>query len=112
MKIAFYTPQLDLRGSCNAVYNYANYNETLLFNKSVIVIPENSLYNEHAYFRFKNRFQILTYKSLEHLETIISDCDVLYCIKYGTFAQNNVLSKNIKTVIHCVFDMSEPHGHV
>ena len=38
------------------------------------------------------------------------NCDVLYCIKYGL--NDGILSKKVKTIIHCVFDMTEPHGDV
>ena len=37
VKILFHTEQLDVRGTCNAVYYYAHYNEVLLNNESAIL---------------------------------------------------------------------------
>ena len=34
VKIGFYTEQLDVRGTCVAIYDYAHYNEVLLNNDS------------------------------------------------------------------------------
>ena len=110
IKIAFHTPQIDIRGTCDAIYNYAHYNETILHNKSVIIVPKNSANQLLAVSKFLRRFKILFYSDILHMEHLISDCDILYCIKYGT--NDNIMSKNIKTVIHCVFDLSEPHGDV
>lgn len=110
MKIAFYSPQIDVRGTCVALYDYAHFNETLLGNISVIVIPKGVNHDEIALVKFMRRFRVIIYTDLEDLEQKISDCDVLYCIKYGK--NDGIISRNIKTVIHCVFDMSEPHGDV
>ena len=43
MKIAFYIGAICVRGTSNATYDYANYNEKILGNKSIIVIPKSSL---------------------------------------------------------------------
>lgn len=112
IKIAFHTPQICIRGTSIAIYDYANYNELILGNKSIIITPlKNKESNDiMAFLKFSNRFQVLFYENNEEMERLIRDCDILYCIKYGK--QDGVVSKNIKTVIHCVFDMSEPHGNV
>jgi hypothetical protein len=114
IKIAFQTPQIDVRGTCVALYDYAHYNETILNNQSIIVVPSISIIkcvnDELAVEKFKKRFNIIFYDSNEHLENIISDCDIIYFIKYGR--NNEYLSNKIKNVIHCVFDMSDPHGDV
>ena len=62
--------------------------------------------------KFVTRFPVKTYATLEDMENILleENVDILYCIKYGK--NDKVFSKYIKTVIHCVFDMSEPHGDV
>lgn len=112
IKIAFHTPKICVRGTSVALYDYAHYNETLLGNRSVIIVPKSSLLdNDDLVFRkFSKRFQVLFYDDKEHMECLISDCDIFYCIKYGTYDQ--IVSDNIKTVIHCVFDQTEPHGNV
>ncbi len=114
MKIAFHTNQFSIRGTEVALYDYAFYTETLLHHTSVILVPESSnsegKNDKDIISKFMSRFQVYFYKSLEDMENFLQDCDLLYCIKYGT--NDGIISKNIKTVIHCVFDMSEPHGNV
>lgn len=112
MKIAFHIPIVDVRGTSVAAYDYAHYNEILLHNKSIIVSPSNFMdkCDQIAIKRFKERFDVRFYVDLNDLEMTISDCDVLYVIKYGT--NDGVLSKIKKTLIHCVFNMTEHHGDV
>jgi hypothetical protein len=105
MIVAFYTPNLNFRGSCVALYNYALYNETLLDNKSIIItdLSQRSPAEDDLAFKWiSNRFQIYT--------RIDTACDIFYCIKYGK--NDGVVHPTAKTVVHCVFDMSEPHGDV
>jgi hypothetical protein len=113
-KIAFHSERLDVRGTCTSLFDYADKNETILKNKSLIVIPKKSFYenvnDEIAIKKFSNRFEIYYYDTFEELEEKIHDFDLLYVIKYGT--NDGIFSKKIKTGIHCVFDMSEPHGDV
>lgn len=111
--VAFHTPQICFRGTSNCIYNYAHYNEVLLNNKSIIVMPENGLHqtDKIAYKKFTDRFDIKLYDNNDKLIDILKDCNICYMIKYGK-KDNLELPKNIKTVIHCVFDMSEPHGDV
>ena len=111
-KIAFHTPQLDCRGTCVALYDYADYNEKILFNKSLIVVPKSAENEFSAFNKFNNRFKVFFYENIEDLETYLinENYNILYCIKYGK--NDNIFSKKIKTVIHCVFDLSEPHGDV
>jgi hypothetical protein len=115
IKIAFHTPQLDVRGTCGSLYDYAHYNETLLNNKSVIVVPKSSFDNkkndEIAVKKFKERFEIVMYTTFEELENLIADCQIIYYIKYGKKDGFKPI-KGIKSVIHCVFDLSDPHGDV
>ena len=116
IKIGFHTPQIDVRGTCSALYDYAHYNELLLKNKSIIVVPQKSIINNSndliAIEKFEDRFRIVFYEDKEDLQKILEDekCDIIYSIKYGT--NDNFIFDNIKNCIHCVFDMSQPHGDV
>src|SRR3990167_9824846 len=112
MKIAFQSYQLDTRGSCVATYDYAHYNETLLKNISIIVVDENGKNEGIAIRKFTSRFPVYFYKTKEELHSILKkeQCNVLYIIKYGK--NDGLYFNDIKTVIHCVFDLSEPHGDV
>lgn len=112
--IAFHGEQLCVRGTSTALYDYARYNEELLGNRSIIVVPFYGIGRSAgtALDRFSARFRIRTYTDKTSMEKVLSDekCSVLYCIKYGK--RDDAVSDKIKTVIHCVFDMSEPHGDV
>lgn len=110
MKIAFHTPQIDVRGTCVSLYDYAHYHEILLGGSSVIITQKTTNHDTIALNRFENRFQILYYDNPDEIEDLVKDFDIFYTIKYGR--KNEIICKNIKTVIHCVFDLSEPHGDV
>jgi hypothetical protein len=111
LKIAFHTKELNLRGTCIALYDYAHYFEKLLYGKSIIIIYKNANHDENVLLKFKKRFLVKTYTTNTELENFISDCDIFYTIKYGLI-NDEYIPSNIKTCIHCVFDMSEPHGNV
>jgi hypothetical protein len=114
MRIAFHSDQLCVRGTSVAMFDYAFFNQTLLKNQSVIIVPFTARNDVEAVKHFSNHFQIIYYrdKQVEDLESKLEEnkCDVLYCIKYGK--NDGIVSKKIRTVVHCVFDCSEPHGDV
>jgi hypothetical protein len=107
-KIAFHSEQICLRGSTVALYDYALYNEKILLNKSVIITSKNG-HDEPALHKFVKQFSIKYYSHEEEIEDLVKDCDLFYTIKYGKYGY---LPKNVKTCVHCVFDLSEPHGDV
>ncbi len=107
--IGFQTPQLDVRGSCDAIYNYAHYNEIILGNVSIILVPSTAVNEEEGADRFRKRFRIINYTALEE-GISAGKCDILYTIKYGK--NDGVFSRETPTIVHCVFDLSEPHGDV
>ena len=117
MKIAFYTPDLNFRGTCVAIVSYATYNEKILGNKSIIMthgITSDTTNIAKEY--IENLFSIIYIKEKNVtsliLDNILSsnNCDLLYCIKYGK--NDGIYSNKVKTIVHCVFDMSEKHGDV
>ena len=112
IKIAFHDNTITVRGSSVAVYDYAHYNEQLLGNLSIIISPYTDATDRAALVRFTKRFPVFHYSTPDELEEILQRerCDILYCIKYGK--DDGVKSNRIKTVIHCVFDMTQPHGDV
>lgn len=110
MKILFHTPQIDVRGTCVSLYDYAHYHETLLGGQSVIITPYMANHDSDAIFKFIKRFQVIYYNTIDQIENIAKDFDIFYAIKYGK--KDDIICKNTKTVIHCVFDLSEPHGNV
>ena len=46
VKIAFFSDHLNERGTTQAIFDYAHYNETLLGNKSIIITLKDSSYHE------------------------------------------------------------------
>jgi len=114
-RILFHTNQIDVRGTCNALFYYALYNQTILNNKSYIITQNQNQYksDEIAVAHFKKNFDILYYNDLKSLESYIDSLgiDIVYYISYGK-RSDTILSTKVKNVIHCVFDMSEPFGDV
>ena len=113
MIVAFYDNSLNIRGTSVALFDYAYYNEKILNNKSIIIHLRNNDTNESSVIeKFKNLFNVYGVSSIHELDTVIKkeNCDVLYVIKYGY--NDNIVSKICKTVVHCVFDTSYPHGDV
>lgn len=112
MKIAFYNGKICIRGTSNALYDYAHFNETILSNKSIIISKTDEEHDKKGLEKYKSRFQLFFCKDLEEVEQLLlkEQVNVLYCIKYGK--NDGFYSRRIKTIIHCVFDMSEPHGDI
>lgn len=113
MKIAFHMDQICVRGTSVATYDYMKYNEELLYNQSILVLPESAkTRNDPLGIKRFSVFPIHYYADMNDLDRLLTnlDCKLLYCIKYGK--NDGVCSKRVKTVVHCVFDMSEPHGDV
>lgn len=113
MKILFHENQLSYRGTSNAVYNYALFNQEYLNNESIIIHQKNNKNNfAPAIEKFKKKFEVHSYSNLNEIEKIVSDTqsDLFYAIKAGKI--DGVNPKNCKTAIHSVFKYYEPHGDV
>lgn len=114
VKIVFHTEQLDVRGTCKALFDYAHYNEILLGNESYILTKfKNPKSDSIAVEKFENRFKIIYYRDTsthDDIQNLLTGYDIIYSIKYGK--NDGFLFKNIKNVIHYVFDATEPHGEV
>jgi hypothetical protein len=113
MKIIFHENQLSYRGTSNAVYNYALFNEEILNNESIIVYNRNSKQNfGSAINRFKKKFKVVGYDHIKDLEKIVDNekASLFYAIKAGK--KDGIEVSNCKTAIHAVFKHFEPHGDV
>jgi len=117
MIIAFLSNKLTLRGTEVSLFDYADYNELLLNNKSVIITRDyNDIFGEKdvsklAYDKFNNRFNVFYYKEINDIEKIIQEnsIDVIFIEKAGG-KEDNLIFKSCKTIIHAVFTLNEPHG--
>jgi hypothetical protein len=103
LKLAFLNNQIDGRGTGNAVYNYAHYNEEILGNESKIFTFASGNHDESAVDSYVKRFGNIYTPTPENLK----DCDALYHIKSG---EKEIFSpEGIPYLVHAVFK-SEPHG--
>ena len=100
-----------LRGSENALWDYANFNETILGNHSVICHPAELENAENPTFaKWKARFPLVPYRTKAELSSKLREreSDVLYQIKPGPY--DGFLISGVKNCIHSMFLSDEFHG--
>jgi hypothetical protein len=114
MRIAFHTNQLGLGGTEVALYDYADYNEKLLDNESIIISnkkhPSN---NADVIAKFSTRFKnIILYENKNEINNILEKekTDIFYAIKEG--GDDGIKTNVCKTAVHVVFKINAPHGDV
>jgi hypothetical protein len=103
MRVGFYINQIDNRGTGNALYDYARYNEEYLRNESVIYTRRTANHNALAVSRFGLRFNVLVDPDPQ-----MSDVDVMYHIKYGV--DDGTRFPRTRYAVHAVFNPDQPHG--
>jgi len=111
MVVAFHTNTLGVRGSETAVWDYANFNETILGNRSVFCLREGLCEKANAVFaKWKARFPIVSYRSKKELSEKLQSqgASVLYQIKPGPF--DGFLGPGVRNCIHSMFLSDEFHG--
>jgi len=111
LKIGFYDNNLSVRGTSVALYQYADYNEKILGNKSIIISrPSGDL---EALPKFQKRFDTIflhNFNSIDYENYCEKNkIDFFYAIKAGD-SSDGLLLNNIPTLIHAVFN-GAPHGH-
>ena len=112
-KIAFWDNCLCERGTTVAIYDYAYYNRALLGNESIILYNTTRKENvDKVIEKFSNEFQVFGVSDFSKVDAILLEqkCDIFYIIKGG--GNEGQVSKVCKTVVHCVFNYSQPHGDV
>jgi hypothetical protein len=102
---------MSLRGSENALWDYANFNETILGNHSVICHPaelENA--KNPTFAKWKARFPLVPYRTKAELSSKLKErgVDILYQIKPGPY--DGFLVPGVKNCIHSMFLSDEFHG--
>jgi hypothetical protein len=102
---------MSLRGSENALWDYANFNETILGNHSVICHPA-ALENDKnpTFAKWKARFPLVPYQTKAELSSKLKEggVDILYQIKPGPY--DGFLVPGVKNCIHSMFLSDEFHG--
>ena len=111
MNVAFHSNSMSLRGSENALWDYANLNETILGNHSVICYPSKIEDTENPTFsKWKARFPLVPYRTKFELTSKLKErgVDILYQIKPGPY--DGFVVPGIKNCIHSMFLSDEFHG--
>ena len=101
MKIGFLNNQIDNRGTGNAVFDYARYNEEILGNISRLYTFRDGAHDKAALIKYAERFH-----EVRFIEDGYKDVDVLYHIKSG---ENDARAIDIPYLVHSVF-ANDPHG--
>jgi len=102
---------MSLRGSENALWDYANFNETILGNYSLICHPAGLENAENPTFaKWKDRFPLVPYRTKAELSSKLKErgVDILYQIKPGPY--DGFIIPGVKNCIHSMFLSDEFHG--
>ena len=111
MNVAFHSNSMSLRGSENALWDYANFNETILGNHSLICHPGKLENVENpTYAKWKARFPLVPYRTKIELSSKLKErgVDILYQIKPGPY--DGFIIPSVKNCIHSMFLSDEFHG--
>ena len=109
MKIGIHPVALDARGSSTVSYDYAHALKHVLGYEPVIITSRPKTTRPMDIFE---QFGYHLYDDPSELPSIIDreKIDVLYMLKAGN--HDPVTPTNVKTAVHCVFEMREEHGSV
>lgn len=115
MKVLFHTNTLNFRGTAVAVADYADFNQRILGNESVICydasIPyERDMGTEPAVLENLSKFfRVIGHNGGTDVQRIIDQekIDVAYFLRSG---DKGFVANNCRTVVHAVFQLCEPHA--
>jgi len=116
--VAFLSNKLTLRGTEIAIFDYADYNEKILGNKSIIITRDYEKIKHEwdvdiqAYNKFKDRFEVFYYGSQQDIDQIVKNNNVTHIFIEKAGSWDGLFSNNCINIMHCVFDVSQPHGQV
>jgi hypothetical protein len=112
MKIAFADNFMTRRGSTVALYDFAHYNETILGNKSIILIPRHPMNDEGVIEKFRKRFEVFEHDhgNIDQADTIIKEqsVDAFYLMK-GCYSEFK--SRIVPNLVHMLFINDTTHYH-
>lgn len=104
MKVGFLNNQIDNRGTGNAIFDYADYNEKILGNESFVFTFAGAPVDEKMWDRLKERFGGTRTGFLGGENNWFpSDLDVLYHIKSGS-DDGFRAPEGVRYVVHGVFE--------
>ena len=109
--VAFFDPNANERGASVAIHQYADYNERILGNRSVIALPREA--EGPSADMYRNRFpDTVTYGSVDDLGALSRQVDVFYMLTYGHVPPFDLAALRCRSAVHCVFTAHNPHGDV
>ena len=115
VKIAFHDNQLCERGTTVSLYDYAYYNKHYLGNESIIMYYGSDHRNVKSVIeKFSKEFKLCPYENWnQDANRILQDenCEMLYMLKSGEWDGKMAHPSICKSIIHCVFNTNQPHGH-
>lgn len=109
-KLAFHAGHLNERGTDVALWDYAEFNQTLLGNRSLIVSPLNA--DNSAYERFAERFEVYLYPDQASLESYLAQQKVNFFYSIVSGETEWLPQGDFKTGVHAVFNAYTPFGDV
>lgn len=103
---------LGFRGTEVSLFDYMFFNQKILHNFSTLYLKEPAEHNQKVLDLFKSNFKIIHYTDTEDLENVLlkNKTDAVYNIKFGLPSGSDV--KKTPMLVHCVYDMTIPHGLV
>ncbi len=109
MKIGLHVNQLDHRGNSTVAYDYAIALRDILGHEPYIISSQKKTTHPMDIF---TQFGYTLYNEPTDIPSIVEKekLDVLYMAKAGN--DDHITPNNVKTAIHAIFDMREPHGTV
>ena len=112
MRVAFLMNSVTFGGVEVACYDYADYNETILKNESIIITRDLRPRYASVYERFEKRFKVVYIKTYNDIQRNIRDLAIDVCYSQKSGERDVYRTRECKTAIHCVFTTKEPHGNV
>lgn len=122
VKIGFFIRHFNETGTEIAIYDYADFNEKLLGNKSVILSFTEETYKKHnlgfnpaVFKKFKDRFDVLQVNDFNEMESLLEkeSVDIYYTLVWGIPEEppyGDITNK--KYCVHCVFQAEHKRGDV
>ena len=111
MKVGFHTNSLSLRGTEIALYDYANHNQELLGNQSIVLYRKNNSIVQSVHEKFSKKFKLCPYDGQKELNRLIEQekIDLTYFIKSGE--RDDAICDASPALIHAVFPTKPEEFH-
>ena len=106
------TNSLSFGGVEVALYDYADCNETLLGNQSIVITRDFKDTYGPVYEKFEKRFPVFYVQTRQDIDRVIREQSVNVCYSIKSGEVDIFGTSACKSVTHCVFTTRSPHGDV